>query len=344
MKAMVQKQTILAVDDTPENLDILKGLLTPDYIVKAAINGETALKVATSQPPDLILLDIMMPEMDGYEVCRCLKANPITAKIPVIFVTAMSDVTDEKQGFSVGAVDYVTKPVQPEIIKARVRTHLALANQQHTCEARVIRRTQQLEASQHAAISMLGEAGHYNDSDTGIHIWRMASYAAALARAVHWPVEQTDLLGLAAPMHDTGKIGIPDAILKAPRKLTLQEMEVIKTHTIIGHAILSKSETPLFQMAATIALNHHERWDGKGYPHNLTGEEIPQAARITAVADVFDALTMTRAYKASWPVEKAFETIHQESGRHLEPQLVEAFLDIRPQIIDLRQEWNTESG
>jgi len=336
------KQTILAVDDTPENLDILKGILTPEYSVKAAINGKIALKIATTQPPDLILLDIMMPDMDGYEVCKQLKSNPITAKIPIIFVTAMSDTMDEKKGFSVGAVDYITKPIQPEIVQARVKTHLALANQQKACEEQVKKRTQQLEASQRAAISMLGEAGHFNDTDTGVHIYRMASYAAAIARAIHWPVTMTATLELAATMHDTGKIGISDTLLKAPRKLTTEEMEVMKTHTTIGHAILKKSNSPLFQMAAEIALGHHERWDGSGYPHELKGNNIPETARITAIADVFDALTMKRAYKEIWPLDKAFDTIQKKSGSHFEPRLVEAFFSVQPEILELREQWNAK--
>ncbi len=340
---MLQKQTILVVDDAPENLDIIKELLSPHYMIKAAINGELALKIAASYSPDLILLDIMMPGMDGYEVCRCLKSNPDTAIIPVIFITAMSDTLDEKRGFDAGAVDYVTKPFHPDIIKRRVATHLTLSKQQRSCQARVTKRTQQLEESQRAAISMLGAAGHYNDSDTGNHIWRMASYAALLARAVHWSVEQTALLELAAPMHDTGKIGIPDAILKAPRRLTDEEMEVIKTHTTIGHSILSKSKTPLFQIAAEIALNHHERWDGSGYPNGLVGIEIPESARITAISDVFDALTMKRAYKEAWPVEKAFETIKSESGAHFDPHLVENFLNLKQGVVKLQKKWEIKN-
>jgi len=341
---MLQKQTILVVDDVPENLDIIKELLAPDYAIKAAINGETALKIAATYSPDLILLDIMMPGMDGYEVCKRLKSDPDTAKIPVIFVTAMSDAMDEKRGFNAGAVDYVTKPIHPDTVKARVATHLALSEQQRTCQAQVTKRTKQLEESQRAAITMLGAAGHYNDTDTGNHIWRMASYAALLARSVHWSVEQTALLELAAPMHDTGKIGIPDAILKAPRRLTIEEMDVIKTHTIIGHSILSKSKTPLFQLAAEIALNHHERWDGSGYPNACAGIKIPESARITAISDVFDALTMKRAYKEAWPVEKAFETIKSESGAHFDPHLVEIFLSLKEEVIKLQKKWEIENS
>ena len=334
------KQTILAVDDTPENLHILKGLLTPEYLVKVAVNGQTALKIASAQPPDLILLDIMMPGMDGYAVCRTLKSNPNTAKIPVIFVTALSDVTDERKGFEVGAVDYITKPIQPTLVITRVRNHLALANQQRACEALVGQRTMELQESQKAAIYMLGDAGHYNDTDTGAHIWRMAAYARALAQAAEWPTEQATMLELSSPMHDTGKLGISDAVLKAPRKLTVEEFEYMKTHTTIGAHILQKSHTPLFVMAASIALNHHERWDGTGYPHGLAGEQIPQEARITAIADVFDALTMKRPYKEPWPLEKAFAVLQKDAGSHFDPKLVTLFLQIKDEIVRIKEQWD----
>ncbi len=212
-------QAILVVDDTPENIDVLRGILQDRYAIRAATSGELALKVIERQAPDLILLDVMMPEMDGHEVCRRLKSREATAHIPVIFVTAKTETEDEKEGFDLGAVDYITKPVNPAIVKARVSTHLALADQQRACRQQVVERTHDLEEAQKAAIHMLGDAGHFNDTDTGVHIWRMAAYAAALARAAHWPVERATMLELAAPMHDTGKIGIPDSILKAPRKL-----------------------------------------------------------------------------------------------------------------------------
>ena len=336
----LRKQSILVVDDTPENIDVLKGILTDRYGIRAATNGELALRIAARQPPDLVLLDVMMPEMDGYEVCRRLKADPDTAHIPVIFVTAKTETEDEQAGFDVGAVDYITKPVNPSLVLARVHPHLALAHQQRACRLQVIERTRELEQAQRAAIYMLGDAGHYNDNDTGAHIWRMAAYAAALARAAHWPVAQSELLELAAPMHDTGKIGIPDSILKAPRRLTPAEWEVMKTHTEIGHRILSKSSTELFQLAATIALSHHERWDGSGYPHGLAGEQIPQGARIVAIADVFDALTMRRPYKEPWTFEDAFATLTADAGSHFDPDLIDRFIAIRDEILQIQHDWD----
>ncbi|MCU7835345.1 MAG: response regulator [gamma proteobacterium symbiont of Taylorina sp.] len=334
------KMVVLTVDDTPMNLDLLHGILSTDYEVKAAINGHIALKIAENLSPDIILLDIMMPEMDGYEVCKKLKSNPKTVNIPVIFVTAMLAPEDQQRGFDAGAVDYITKPVHPGIVKARVKTHLALANQQKACKKIVELQTHELQENQKAAIYMLGEAGHYNDTDTGAHIWRMAAYSTILAHAADWSVSKVDMLRLSAPMHDTGKIGIPDEILKAPRKLTAEEWVIMKTHTNIGHKILNQSQVPIFFMAQEIALSHHEKWDGTGYPEGISGKEIPESARIVAIADVFDALTMKRPYKEPWPVEKAFDVIKQDSGSHFDPVLSQLFLDNKNKIIQTMDEWN----
>ncbi len=334
------KQVILVVDDTPENIAVMKGILIGQYTVLAATSGAIALKLVKKRKPDLILLDVMMPEMDGYEVCRHLKSDPQTVQIPVIFVTAKTDSEDEQAGFDVGAVDYIAKPVHPSVVRARVKTHLALSDQQRVCRLQVIERTRELEAAQRAAIYMLGEAGHYNDTDTGVHIWRMAAYSAALARAANWPVEEARILELAAPMHDTGKIGISDKILKAPRRLTEEEWAIMKTHSIIGYRILSKSSSPLFQMAARVALHHHERWDGGGYPEGLAGKAIPECARIVAIADVFDALTMRRPYKEPWPVADALATLRENAGSHFDPDLVAAFIQIIDEILAIKEVWD----
>ncbi len=335
------KPTILIVDDTPLNIDILKGVLSKQYRIRAATSGQLALKSINKEVPDLILLDIMMPEMDGYDVCRYLKSQAETANIPVIFVTAKNDTEDEEKGFSVGAVDYISKPIKPALVKARVKTHLQLADQHRSCMSTVAQRTRNLKASQRAAIYMLGEAGHYNDTETGVHIWRMADYASTLAKALAWwPIERTNLLELAAPMHDTGKIGIPDNILKAPRKLTPEEWEIMKTHTTIGHSILKKCQSELFQMAAEVALYHHERWDGSGYPEGLSGKDIPETARIVAIADVFDALTMNRPYKKAWLVDKAIKLISEKAGSHFDPEVVEKFVQIQDKILEVKSKWD----
>ena len=248
------KKKILLVDDEPNNLQLLRQILRSSYQLIFAHNGQSALAAVAAHHPDLILLDVMMPDLDGYEVCRRLKADPLTHDIPVIFVTAMGDVDDEAAGFDVGAVDYIHKPVSPAIVIRRVQTHLSLVH------------VKELEDSQREAIYMLGAAGHYNDNDTGLHIWRMAAYARAIAEAIGWPEHMAERLELAAPLHDTGKIGIPDGILKAPRKLTEEEWVTMRQHSLIGYEILQCSNTPIFKMAAEIALYHHEKWDGSGYP------------------------------------------------------------------------------
>ncbi len=320
---------ILIVDDEPNNLHILGQILKDHYRLLFAANGPTALEAAEKHRPDLVLLDIMMPRMNGYEVCQRLKANPDTVDTPVIFISAMSEVEDETRGFDVGAVDYIQKPVSGPIVLRRVQTHLSLV------------RAKQLEDSQKKAIFMLGEAGHFNDPDTGQHIWRMAAYARALAEAVGWPKHHVEWMELAASMHDTGKIGIPDAILKAPRQLTESEWDgIMKNHSEIGYHILSQGGTPIFAMAAEISLYHHEKWDGSGYPQGLSGKAIPESARIVALVDVFDALTMKRPYKEAWSVEESMAKIRNGSGSHFEPRLVEHFEKILPEILRIKAEWD----
>lgn len=324
------EKKILLVDDEPNNLQLLRQILRDDYQLLFAHNGQTALDAVTAHHPDLILLDVMMPDLDGYEVCRRLKANPLTSDIPVIFITAMGEVDDEAAGFDVGAVDYIHKPVSPAIVSRRVQTHLSLVH------------IKELEDSQREAIYMLGAAGHYNDNDTGLHIWRMAAYARAIAEAAGWPEDLAERIELAAPLHDTGKIGIPDGILKAPRKLTAEEWVIMRQHTTIGYDILQRSDTPIFKMAAEIALHHHEKWDGSGYPNGLVGNQIPASAQIVALADVFDALTMKRSYKEAWSAEEAVAEIQANSGTHFNPALVELFLNIQPRIIEIKDKWNQE--
>ncbi|MFZ6712859.1 response regulator [Undibacterium sp. TC9W] len=323
---MIYKK-ILVVDDDPNNLQMLRQILREHYQLIFAASGEKAIQAAISHQPDLILLDIMMPDMNGYQVCATLKANSATSGIPVIFVTAMSDIENEAQGFDVGAVDYIQKPVSAPILLRRVETHLSLV------------KMRSLELSHEQSIFMLGEAGHFKDNDTGAHIWRMAAYACALAVAAGWPEHQVERLRLAAPMHDTGKIGTPDAILKAPRKLTPEEWIIMKQHTDDGYNILSKSDDKIFTMAAEIARYHHEKWEGSGYPTGLAGGNIPESARIVALADVFDALTMKRPYKEAWSIEDSMAEIHKGAGSHFEPRLVTLFDDILPELLRIKAEW-----
>lgn len=319
---------ILIVDDEPTNLAVLQGILESDYRLVFARNGQQALDAVAKHNPVLILLDIQMPDMNGYDVCRALKANPGSQDIPVIFVTNLTDFGNEKLGFAVGCVDYLTKPVVPDIVLARVRTHLSLV------------RAAELEQSHRDGIFMLGEAGHYNDNDTGVHIWRMAAYSKALAKKIGWTAAQVELIEMAAAMHDTGKIGISDLVLRKPGKLNAEEWQAIQQHCQIGFDIMSKSKAPVFVLAAEIALSHHERWDGKGYPHGLAETAIPESARIVAIADVFDALTMSRPYKEAWPIENAFAYIDDHAGQHFDPYMAECFKEIQNEIIDIKAEWD----
>jgi putative two-component system response regulator len=322
------QKKILAVDDEPNNLQVLRQILRDRYQLIFAPNGHKAVEAAINHHPDLILMDIMMPGMSGYEACETLKANSSTAAIPVIFVTAMNQIEDEARGFDAGAVDFIQKPISAAILHRRVETHLALV------------RTRELEKVERQSVFMLGDAGHYSDTDTGVHIWRMAAYARALAKAIGWTDEMAAQLALAAPMHDTGKIGIPHTILKAPRKLTADEWIIMKQHAEIGFQILRKSDCKLFVMAAEIALCHHEKWDGSGYPNNLAGTSIPESARIAAMADVFDALTVKRPYKEPWNVDDSVAEIYRSAGTHFEPRLVDAFQKTLPELLRIKLEWD----
>ncbi|SBS31379.1 Cyclic di-GMP phosphodiesterase response regulator RpfG [Marinomonas aquimarina] len=333
------RKKVLVVDDLADNINILRSILQDTYDVLVAKSGDMAFKILESQLPDIILLDIMMPSMNGYEVCQRIKQSPNTAQIPIIFITAMTSAEDEEHGFSVGAVDYITKPITPRTTLARVASHLALAQQNKLNQQLIAQRTDQLKEALSSSVDMLREAGTYNDELTGSHMWRMADYCTVLAEALGWPTSDVENLHLAASMHDTGKIGIPDSILKAPRELTRDEYEVMKQHSIIGHNILGKSKSPLFQLAAEVSLGHHEKWDGTGYPNQLSGEDIPIHARIVAIADVFDSLTMARPYKDAWPFEAAFDYLRDNAGSHFDPGLVQVFIKQKDAIRTIRDKW-----
>lgn len=336
----IPRQTILVVDDAPENILLLDEILNDTYKIRAARSGEVALNIAQSSGrPDLILLDVMMPEMDGYETCRRLKQNEFARHIPVIFVTTLGEVADEALGFELGAVDYIHKPVSPPLVRARVRTHLALYDQQRELECMVRERTEELNKTRLQIIRNLGRAGEFRDNETGRHVIRVSHYCRLLAQAVGMNDEDSDLIFQASPMHDIGKIGIPDNILLKPSKLTEAEMSIMRRHAVIGAEILGEYRSRLLDMARIIALTHHEKWDGSGYPHGLSHDEIPLVGRIAALADVFDALTSERPYKRSWPVEDAVEYINRESGKHFDPNLVTMFNAALPQILEFHEEY-----
>ena len=351
--------TILVVDDTPANLSLMTGLLRDEYKVKAAIDGEKALRIAQAQPgPDLILLDIMMPGMDGYEVCRQLKADPATRDIPVIFLTAKSGVEDEKMGLDLGAVDYITKPISPPIVMARVRNHLILKasadflrDKADFLEREVSKRTAEVVAIQDVTIHAMASLAETRDSDTGNHIRRTQHYVRALALKLR---EQPRFAGLlddryvsmlfkSAPLHDIGKVGIPDRILLKPGKLTPEEFELMKTHTTLGRDAIQSAERQLgmsvdfLKLAKEIAYSHQEKWDGSGYPEGLKGEAIPVSARLMALADVYDALISRRVYKRGLSHEQALAFISDGRSRHFDPDMVDAFLLIHEEFRAIAQ-------
>jgi putative two-component system response regulator len=332
-------QTILIVDDVNTNIDLLVNILGEQYDIAVATDGETALERANEGSPDLILLDVMMPGMDGYEVCRRLKANISTRNIPVIFVTAMGEVKDEMHGFELGAVDYITKPISPPIVEARVKTHLALYDQNRVLDEKVRQRTTQLNETRLEIIRRLGRASEFKDEETGLHIVRMSYYSQLISLAYGVSAEHAELILNAAPMHDVGKIGIPDRILLKPGKLDAEEWKVMQTHTSIGTEIIGDHDSELLKVAGVIAISHHEKWNGKGYPNGTRGENIPLEGRIIAIADVFDALTSERPYKKAWTVEKAVDLIQSESGEHFDPALVDAFMEALPEILEIKGQY-----
>ena len=324
------RPTLLLVDDEPANLQILRHTLQNNYRLLFAKDGDKALELAQRDLPDLILLDIMMPKLTGYDVCRELKANPLTQGIPVIFVTALSQAQDEQLGFDLGAVDYIAKPFNPSILRARIRNHLSLVQMQELRESRL------------QIVRCLGVAAEYKDNETGRHVIRMSHYARILAIWAGYSEEAADELLHAAPMHDIGKIGIPDNILQKPGKLDAAEWEVMRTHTLIGARIIGHHAHGLLKLARSIALYHHEKWDGSGYPYGLKGEDIPLPARIIAIADVFDALTSERPYKQAWSVDEAVAHIRTQAGLHFDPALVELMDKCLPEMLDIKHKWADE--
>jgi len=347
------RATVLVVDDTPDNLALLTGLLQDQYTVRVANNGERALRVAQTTPPDIILLDIMMPGLSGYDVIRQLKDDTRTQHIPVIFLTAMTASEDEKKGFDLGAADYITKPISPVTMLARVRTQLEnkavadfLRDQNHFLETEVQRRTQETREIQDVTIQAMASLAETRDSDTGNHIRRTQHYVLALARKLQdHPVlgrqlneSYVDSIYKSAPLHDIGKVGIPDNILLKPGRFTPEEFEIMKTHTTLGRAAIEAAERQLglkvafLQHAKDIAYFHQEKWDGSGYPEGISGTAIPLSARLMAVADVYDALISRRVYKDGMPHTKAIEIIREGRGAHFDPDIVDAAMAIQEEF------------
>jgi putative two-component system response regulator len=349
-EALIARKTILLVDDAPDNLVLMNDLLKDLYKVKIANSGEKALRIAQSDTkPDLVLLDIMMPEMDGYEVCRRLKADPATRDIPVIFLSAKTDVDAEKMGLDLGAVDYLAKPISPPIALSRVRNHLLLKDSADFLrdknvflETEVSTRTQEVVAIQDVTILAMASMAETRDSDTGNHIRRTQYYVQVLAEKLrHHPrfaATLTDAyikqLFKSAPLHDIGKVGIPDRILLKPGKFEPHEFEIMKTHTTLGRDMIAHAEAslgmnvPFLALAKEIAYGHQEKWDGSGYPEGVAGDAIPVSARLMAVADVYDALISRRVYKEGMPHDKAVQIIIDGKGKHFDPDIVDAFVEL----------------
>ncbi len=349
--------TLLLVDDTPENLVVLGELLRPHYRVRVASSGQRALEVAVSEPrPDLILLDVMMPSMDGYATLRALRQDPRSADIPVIFVTAMDSIEDEEHGLGLGAVDYITKPVRPAIVLARVRTQLDvkqardwLRDRNQVLEAEVARRMGENQLIQDVSIQALARLAETRDPETGNHLLRTQRYVRALAMRLRTHSRfsyflsdrNIELLAKSAPLHDIGKVGIPDHILLKPGKLDPEEWAIMKTHAKLGSDAIEHAEQDSEQpvaflvLAKEIAHWHHERWDGGGYPDGLAGDAIPISARLMTLADVFDALISRRCYKEPVSLEETRRIIAGERGRQFDPDVTDAFLDAFDEFVDI---------
>ncbi len=333
---------VLIVDDSPESIDVLRGVLGSEYRVCVAINGMKALEIAPNVNPDVILLDVMMPGMDGYETCKRLKAIESLAQTPVIFVTTLGETDSQLRGLELGAVDYITKPYAAALVRSRVRTHVSLYRHCTQLQNMVMLRTAELLNTRLEIIRRLGRAAEYRDNETGMHVMRMSHITRLLAIAHGVDQAKAEILFQASPMHDVGKIGTPDHVLLKPGKLNEVEWTIIKKHTTIGAEIIGDHPSDLMATARVVALRHHERWDGSGYPGGLKGEEIPLEARIVAIADVFDALLSVRPYKPAWSIEKTMQYINDNSGSHFDPRLIETFLRILPECLAVRDQYRDD--
>jgi len=344
---MTSAMRILIVDDTTANILILREILKDEFAISAATNGREALELATAEPqPDIILLDIIMSGMDGYEVCRRLKADPRTASIPVLFVTTLSDTEDEARGLELGAVDYITKPFSPPIIKARIRNHLNLKGYQDNLEHLVEERTEEIALTQSVTIFSMACLAEMRDNELVGHIKRTQLYVRLLAEqlagmaeyAAYFKEVPVDMLCASIPLHDIGKIGIPDHILLKPGRLTDDEFVIMKLHTIYGRDSLQRAERMLntsnsfLRVAREIAHTHHEWWNGNGYPQGLSGTDIPLAGRLMAVADVYDALISKRVYKEPISHHESLSIVAESSGKQFDPQIIDIFLRIEKDI------------
>jgi putative two-component system response regulator len=338
-----ENKEILLIDDRRENLELLSNfLLNKGYKIRSALDGNTALLSIKAKHPSLILLDIEMPKMDGFEVCKKLKSDPATETIPIIFISAHNDIEAKINAFKAGGVDYISKPFANEEVVARVKMQLELTDYQHNLESKVqmglseIKElNEELELTQNEMIISLGSIMETRDDDTGRHVTRVAHYSKLMAELYELDAKTIELIYKASPFHDAGKVAIPDSILNKPGKFETQEWKIMKTHALRGYEIFKHSTRPILKMAATIAYEHHECWDGSGYPRNLQKNEIHIAARIVIFADVLDALTNTRVYKEAWSFEESTEFIKKQKGKMFEPKIVDLFLAHQQKFIHI---------
>jgi len=347
-------QHVVIIDDQSTGRTILEQVvqnISPNVTQSSFADPFEALEACRKRPPDLLITDYRMPALDGIEVIRRFRQIPGCAHTPIVVVTIVEDRNIRYEALEAGATDFLNRPFDHYECQARCRNLLLLHRYQQEAmhraenlEQQIAFATQQVKRREHETLFCLAKAGEFRDEGTGNHIQRMARYSVAVAEALELSPRTLDLLEYASPMHDIGKIGIPDAILLKPGRLTPEELEVMKKHTTIGHDILAKSSSPYLQMAASIALSHHERWDGTGYPHGLAGERIPVESRIVAIADTFDALTTDRPYKEAWPLERSFDYIRENAGRQFDPACVEAFFDASERIESIYRECADNSG
>lgn len=355
-----EKYKVMIVDDTPDNIALFSELLKGEYQVRIALNGEKAIKLIKEDAPDIILMDVMMPVMDGYQTCRILKSEEKLKDIPVIFLTAKSEAEDENIGLSLGAVDYITKPVNPQIFLSRIRAQLStklandfLKNKNRYLEEEVTQRTKEVTTLQEITIMAMSALAEIRDNETGHHLQRTKLYARELSEALSRKEKYKELLDKrtiqkivnAVPLHDIGKVGVPDSILLKPGKLTLEEFEIMKTHTTLGKEAIEKAEKMMdcpddfLRIPKEIVYCHHEKWNGSGYPRGLAGEEIPLSARIVALVDVYDALRSKRIYKPAYSHEEVQKIIKEERGRHFSEDFVDVFLELEEAFLRISDQY-----
>lgn len=346
--AEILNARILVVDDNQTNVVLLKKLLQGSgYTNVEGISDSREVKAMYErQPYDLVLLDIRMPHYDGFEIIGQLKSIPSELSPNVMILTAQTDQETKLKALDLGAKDFLHKPFDRLEVLTRIRNmievhilHRELRGQNEELEAKVRERTFEIEETRLEVVRSLGRAAEYKDNETGMHVVRMSKISKLLADLIGMSKADADLLLHASPMHDVGKIGIPDHVLLKPGKLDDEEWEIMKRHAGMGSEILGSHTSPLMEMARQVAITHHEKWDGSGYPKGLAGEKIPLVGRITALADVFDALTSERPYKKAWTVDEAMTYISEQSGKHFDPSLVVIFVNHIEAICKIREQY-----